>query len=84
MNFVVDDKHFLATIDKMEGGKIMESLLVSNYPYKSTTIIPFSKSYGKMELMWYKELEISKMAFIWQILRYFIAFLEHGKYIWAL
>jgi two-component system, OmpR family, sensor histidine kinase VicK len=32
MNFVVDNKHFLATIDKMEGGKIMESLLVSNEP----------------------------------------------------
>ena len=32
MNFVVDDKRFLATIDKMEGGKIMERLLVSNEP----------------------------------------------------
>jgi two-component system, OmpR family, sensor histidine kinase VicK len=32
MNFVVDDKHFHATINKMEGGKIMESLLVSNEP----------------------------------------------------
>ena len=32
MNFVVDDKHFVSTIDKMEGGKIMESLLVSNEP----------------------------------------------------
>jgi len=32
MNFVVDDKHFLATIEKMEGGKIMESLLISNEP----------------------------------------------------
>jgi signal transduction histidine kinase len=32
MNFVVDDKQFLATIDKIEGGKIMESLLVSNEP----------------------------------------------------
>ena len=30
MNFVVDDKHFHATIDKMEGGKIMQSLLTSN------------------------------------------------------
>jgi len=30
MNFVVDDKHFHATIDKMEGGKIMQSLLISN------------------------------------------------------
>jgi two-component system, OmpR family, sensor histidine kinase VicK len=32
MNFVVDDKHFVATIDKMEGGKIMDRLLVSNEP----------------------------------------------------
>ena len=30
MNFVVDDKHFHATVDKMEGGKIMQSLLTSN------------------------------------------------------
>jgi two-component system, OmpR family, sensor histidine kinase VicK len=30
INFVVDDKHFHATIDKMEGGKIMQSLLISN------------------------------------------------------
>ena len=30
MNFVVDDKHFHATIDKMEGGKIMQSLLISS------------------------------------------------------
>ncbi|MGC2573079.1 MAG: HAMP domain-containing sensor histidine kinase, partial [Candidatus Nitrosopolaris sp.] len=32
MNFVVDDKHFHATIDKMEDGKIMQSLLTSNEP----------------------------------------------------
>ena len=32
MNFAVDNRHFYATIDKMEGGKIMESLLVSNEP----------------------------------------------------
>ena len=32
MNFAVDNRHFHATIDKMEGGKIMESLLVSNEP----------------------------------------------------
>src|SRR5215469_14168041 len=30
MNFVVDDKYFHATIDKMEDGKIMQSLLTSN------------------------------------------------------
>jgi two-component system, OmpR family, sensor histidine kinase VicK len=30
INFAVDDKHFHATIDKMEGGKIMQSLLTSN------------------------------------------------------
>jgi two-component system, OmpR family, sensor histidine kinase VicK len=30
MNFVVDDKNFVSTIEKMEGGKIMERLLVSN------------------------------------------------------
>ena len=32
MNFAVDNRHFHATIDKMEGGKMMESLLVSNEP----------------------------------------------------
>ncbi|MGB7639179.1 MAG: HAMP domain-containing sensor histidine kinase [Nitrososphaeraceae archaeon] len=32
MNFAVDTKHFYATIDKMEEGKIMDSLLVSNEP----------------------------------------------------
>ena len=29
-NFAVDNTHFYATIDKMEGGKIMQSLLTSN------------------------------------------------------
>jgi two-component system, OmpR family, sensor histidine kinase VicK len=32
MDFAVDSKNFNATIDKMEGGRIMESLLVSNEP----------------------------------------------------
>ena len=32
MNFAVDNRHFHATIDKMEEGKIMESLLTSNEP----------------------------------------------------
>ena len=32
MNFAVDNKHFYATIEKMEGGKMMESLLASNEP----------------------------------------------------
>ncbi|HEY6882943.1 MAG TPA: hypothetical protein VI278_02785, partial [Nitrososphaeraceae archaeon] len=32
MNFAVDNKHFYATIDKMEGGKILEQLLISNEP----------------------------------------------------
>ena len=32
MNFAVDTKRFHATIDKMEEGKIMDSLLVSNEP----------------------------------------------------
>jgi two-component system, OmpR family, sensor histidine kinase VicK len=32
MYFAVDSKQFYATIDKMEGGKLMESLLVSNEP----------------------------------------------------
>ncbi|MGC2669263.1 MAG: HAMP domain-containing sensor histidine kinase, partial [Candidatus Nitrosopolaris sp.] len=32
MNFAVDNRHFHATIDKMEAGKIMESLLTSNEP----------------------------------------------------
>jgi two-component system, OmpR family, sensor histidine kinase VicK len=30
MNFVVDNKHFHSTIEKMEGGKMMRSLLTSN------------------------------------------------------
>jgi two-component system, OmpR family, sensor histidine kinase VicK len=32
MNFGVDNKHFYATIDRMEEGKIMQSLLISNEP----------------------------------------------------
>jgi signal transduction histidine kinase len=32
MNFTVDNKHFHATIEKMEGGKLMDSLLISNEP----------------------------------------------------
>ena len=32
MNFAVDNKHFYATIEKMEKGKMMESLLISNEP----------------------------------------------------
>ena len=44
MDFAVDNKNFNATIDKMEGGRIMESLLVSNEP-----------AYGKLELMPWRE-----------------------------
>jgi two-component system, OmpR family, sensor histidine kinase VicK len=32
MNFAVDSRNFYATIDKMEGGKLMEHLLTSNEP----------------------------------------------------
>ena len=32
MNFVVGDKEVLATIEKMAGGKMVESLLISNEP----------------------------------------------------
>ncbi|MBV9179568.1 MAG: hypothetical protein JO297_21270, partial [Nitrososphaeraceae archaeon] len=32
MNFAVDSNHFYATIEKMQGGKMMESLLTSNEP----------------------------------------------------
>ena len=32
MNFAVDNKHFHATIENMEGGKMMRSLLTSNEP----------------------------------------------------
>jgi two-component system, OmpR family, sensor histidine kinase VicK len=32
MNFAVDDKYFYATIDKMENGNLMKSLLTSNEP----------------------------------------------------
>jgi len=30
MNFVVDSRNFYAAIDKMEGSKLMEHLLISN------------------------------------------------------
>ena len=32
MNFAVDDRNFYATIDKMEKGNFMKSLLTSNEP----------------------------------------------------
>ena len=32
IDFAVDNKNFNATVDKMEGGKLMESLLISNEP----------------------------------------------------
>ena len=32
MNFAVDDRYFYATIDKMENGNFMKSLLTSNEP----------------------------------------------------
>jgi two-component system, OmpR family, sensor histidine kinase VicK len=32
VDFAVDNKNFNSTIDKMEGGKLMESLLISNEP----------------------------------------------------
>ena len=32
MDFVVDSRNFYAAIDKMEGGKLMEHLLISNEP----------------------------------------------------
>jgi hypothetical protein len=32
IDFAVDNKNFNATIDKMEGGRLMESLLISNEP----------------------------------------------------
>ena len=32
VDFAVDNKNFNATIDKMEGGKLMKSLLISNEP----------------------------------------------------
>jgi two-component system, OmpR family, sensor histidine kinase VicK len=32
MNFAVDDRYFYATIDKMENGELMKSLLTSNEP----------------------------------------------------
>ncbi len=32
MSFAVDNKHFYATVEKMEEGKMMESLLISNEP----------------------------------------------------
>ena len=50
MNFAVDNIHINATIDKMEGGKIMESLLTSNNLHTLATIILSLKIYGKMVL----------------------------------
>ena len=32
MNFAVDNRYFYATIEKMEGGKMSQSFLISNDP----------------------------------------------------
>ena len=60
VDFAVDNKNFNATIDKMEGGKLMQSLLISNSLHMLATTILSLKSYGKMELMLERGLEILK------------------------
>ena len=40
MNFAVDNKHFHATIENMEGGKMMRSFLTILNNINSLTIFP--------------------------------------------
>jgi hypothetical protein len=51
MNFVVDSRNFYAAIDKMEGGKLMEHLLISNEPAYVNHYILSLRSYGRTVLM---------------------------------
>ena len=51
MSFGVSDKEIAATIEKMEGGKNVQSLLLSNEPVYIIIFIIYLKNYGKMELM---------------------------------
>ena len=82
MNFAVDNKHFYATFEKMEDGKMMGSLLASNEPIYINHYNSIFDRYGKMELTQNKELEALKMVLVWRILRFFTTLLEHKKYIW--
>jgi two-component system, OmpR family, sensor histidine kinase VicK len=50
MNFVVGDKEVNAIIEKMEGGKMIQSLITSNPPMLPIFIL-FSNNYGIRELM---------------------------------
>jgi hypothetical protein len=79
LDFAVDNKNFNATIDKMEGGKLMESLLISNEPAYVTITILFLKNYGRMVLMLQRGLEILKQELTWSILKLFQAQQEHKK-----
>ncbi|MGB7955025.1 MAG: hypothetical protein WCF23_13690 [Candidatus Nitrosopolaris sp.] len=45
MNFAVDNRYFHATIDKIEDGKTVQSLLTSNEPAL------LLRDYGKVESM---------------------------------
>ena len=52
MNFAVDDMYFYATINQMENGSLVNSLLTSNEPaYIKHYNVIFEESYGRMELM---------------------------------
>jgi hypothetical protein len=51
MNFVVDSRNFYAAIDKMEGGKLMEHLLISTETAYVNHYILSLRSYGRTVLM---------------------------------
>ena len=51
MNFAVDSRNFYATIDKMEGSKLMEHLLISNEPAYINHYNSVFEEYGRMVLM---------------------------------
>jgi hypothetical protein len=49
IDFAVDNKNFNATVDKMEAGKLMESLLISNILTAKQVFClmwQYSKTYG--------------------------------------
>ena len=51
MNFVVGNKEVIATIEKMEGGKMVESLLTSNEP------MYIKHFYNIFEVLWNKGID---------------------------
>jgi hypothetical protein len=55
LSFGVSDKEVAITIDRMIGGKMSQSFLISNELLTSTTLIPYLMNYGKMVLMLQRE-----------------------------